>query len=978
MIFYKKYHMNSKEEKLQEFQSSKDFIYIKGAREHNLKIDELKIPKNQVVVITGVSGSGKSSLAFDTIYVEGKRRYLNSLSSYARHIEIHDKPELDEIIGLSPTIAIEQKNITRNPRSTVATITEIYDYLRLLWARVGVPHSPATGQPITKHSAADIIARIETLPLGTKVYFIIPGKKQEKNDYRTSIINFKKHDASHIIVDGTIYNLDDLPLLNNQEEHLVEAVSKELVIKGDLENKQMIINQVYKCLRLGEGVFNLDLLGFSEIEFDTVKSFAIKDRKRFVFSEKFCCPLSGFQIDEIEPKLFSFNSPQGACKTCDGLGSQNAFSKDLIIANSELSINDGAIAPWNSLLSKTATVQQQKYYDKVMEILAKHYNFSLDTPFQDLSEKVQKIILEGSDEAIQFTYGAKTVKKPFEGIIALLEKELEETTVNYVLEELKKYQINIDCKSCNGTRLKQEALAVRVLEHNIGSLCKLTMIELYDWFKNLSARLTASHKEIAEKSIEEVLKRLEALIEIGVGYLTLNRRSASLSGGESQRIRIGSQLECGLRDLIYVLDEPSIGLHQSDNDKLLKIMKNLCNRGNTLLVVEHDEDTIRSADYLIDVGPGAGRLGGHIVAAGLPSEVAKVQDSITGQYLSGRLKISLPKERRKNLIGYLEVLGASSFNLKNLDVKVPLGCFVAITGVSGSGKSTFAIHTLYKHLMRAPKDSSGKCRAINGVELIDKMIQVDQLPIGRTPRSNPITYINAFAAIREVYATLPEAKSLGYNAGCFSFNVKGGRCENCEGDGVIKIEMHFMPDVYIKCDACNGMRYNSQILQIKFKNTSISDLLNLTTDEALPLFVEYPFIHEKLVALQEVGLGYLQLGQSATTLSGGEAQRIKLAKELSKRSIGHTLYILDEPTTGLHSHDISKLLHVLHKLVDNGHSVITIEHNLDVIKNADYILDFGPHGGNLGGELVATGTPEEVAENPRSLTGKYLKSYLKN
>jgi excinuclease ABC subunit A len=955
----------------------KDFIEIRGAREHNLKIPELKIPKYQLVVVTGLSGSGKSSLLFDTIYVEGKRRYLNSLSSYARHIEIHDKPELDEIIGLSPTIAIEQKNITRNPRSTVATITEIYDYLRLLWARVGIPHSPATGQPITKHSPADIIGRIESLKAGTKLYFVIPGKEQEKNDYRTTIINFKKHDASHIMIDGIIYSLDTIPLLNNQDQHIVDGVSKELIMRDDLETKQTIINQVYKCLRLGDGLFYLDVAEPCSVEFDTVKSFSVHNRKRFVFSEKFSCPTSGFQIDEIEPKLFSFNSPQGACKTCDGLGSQNAFSKDLIIPEPELSISEGAIAPWDSLLSKTATIQQKKYYDKVMETLADHCNFSLDTPFQDLSPENQKIILEGSKEEIQFTYGAKTVKKAFEGIIPLLERELEESTINYIIEELKKYQINIDCKSCGGTRLRQEAIAVRVLDHNIGTLCKLTMIELFTWFTELPGKLSNNHREIADKTVGEVLKRLEALIEIGVGYLTLNRRSASLSGGESQRIRIGSQLECGLRDLIYVLDEPSIGLHQSDNDKLLKIMKNLRDRGNTILVVEHDEDTIRSADYLIDVGPGAGRLGGEIIAQGTPAEVAEVPNSITGQYLSGKLKISIPATRRKDFIGYLEVLGASSFNLKNLDVKVPLGCFVAVTGVSGSGKSTFAIHTLYKHLMRAPKDSSGKCRGINGVELIDKIIQVDQLPIGRTPRSNPITYINAFAAIREVYAALPEAKSLGYNPGCFSFNVKGGRCENCEGDGVIKIEMHFMPDVYIKCDSCNGMRYNSQILQIKFKDKSISDLLNLTTDEATPLFAEYPFIHEKLIALQEVGLGYLQLGQSATTLSGGEAQRIKLAKELSKRSIGHTLYILDEPTTGLHSHDISKLLHVLHKLVDNGHSVITIEHNLDVIKNADYLLDFGPHGGNLGGELVATGTPEEVAENPVSLTGKYLKNYLK-
>lgn len=958
--------------------SEQNVIFVKGAKEHNLKNVSVSMPKNQLIVITGVSGSGKSSLAFDTIYVEGKRRYMNSLSTYTRHLEINDKPEVEEILGLSPTIAIEQKNSTKNPRSTVATVTEIYDYLRVLFARIGIPHSPTTGKPITKNTTAEIIQKVTNLPSGTQIYFVVPTQQYDKNDHRRAIVNFKKNECSHIIIDDVVHGCDDVPLLDNHHKHVIEGITKEITITSEMECKQLIIHQVYKCLLLGQGVMYIDVLNAQDVEYNMGNGVNISNRKRFTFSEKYCCPVSGFQIDEIDPKLFSFNSPHGACRRCDGIGYENSFARSLVIPNTSLSIADGAIAPWENVLSKTLTTHQKKLFEKILETLAEHYGFDLNDPFEKLSEKVQNIILYGSkSETISFSYGSKSFQQKFEGVMPMLEKELNETNMGYVAEELKKYQLNTQCSECNGTRLRQEALAVRICDYNIGTLCQMTILEMHEWFGELYDKLSDNHQQIATKIIHEVRKRLNFLVEIGVGYLTLNRRSASLSGGESQRIKISSQLGCGLEGLIYVLDEPSIGLHQSDNDKLLKIMKSLCDMGNTVIVVEHDEDTIKAADYLIDVGPGAGRSGGAIVASGTPTEVMNVESSITGQYLSGKLKIEVPKNRRKfDIEKCLEVVGASAFNLKNLDVKVPLNCFVAITGVSGSGKSTFAIHTLYKALLHGPKDSVGKHKKILGLEHIDKVIQVDQSPIGRTPRSNPITYINAFSTIRDCFAALPDAKHLGYNAGCFSFNVKGGRCESCEGDGYIKIEMHFMPDVYIKCDVCNGMRYNSQILQIKYKGCSIADVLNMTADEAVQLFDDVPLVHEKLVALQDVGLGYLQVGQSATTLSGGEAQRIKLAKELSKRSIGNTLYILDEPTTGLHTHDISKLMKVLHKLVNQGHSVLTIEHNLDVIKNADYIIDFGPHGGNLGGEVVAEGTPEEVANNERSLTGKYLKQYL--
>ncbi len=955
--------------------SEHDFILVKGAKEHNLKNVKIKLPKNKLIVITGVSGSGKSSLAFDTIYVEGKRRYMNSLSTYARHLEINDKPDVEEIIGLSPTVAIEQKNNTRNPRSTVATVTEIYDYLRVLFARIGIPHSPHTGLPLTKNSIAEIIQKIIELPEGIKIYFIVPTPKNEPRDYRRTIINLKKSDCSHVIVDGIIHIIDEVPLLDNHDDHLIEGISKEMKISHDMDCKQAVIHQVYKCMMFGQGIMYLDIVSGHVEDFETVKSIEVNGRKRFIFSEKYCCPTSGFQIDEIEPKLFSFNSPHGSCRTCDGLGIENAFSQELIIPNRQLSIAEGAIVPWKEVLSKIYTVQQKKIFEKMLEVLAVKCDFSLDTPFQKLPAKIQKIILYGSEENLKFSRGFKNFNQKFEGIIPMLQRESTESNMSYVVEELKKFQLNMNCSDCSGTRLRHEALAVQITGLNIGQLCKMTILDMYNWFGELEPKLSSNHGQIASKIIYEVRKRLKFLIEIGVGYLTLNRRSSSISGGESQRIKIASQLGCGLEGLIYVLDEPSIGLHQSDNDKLLAIMKSLCELGNTVIVVEHDEDTIRAADFLVDVGPGAGKNGGTIVASGSPSEVAAVKISLTGQYLSGQLKIEVPTYRRKPE-KYLEVQEASSFNLKNVSINVPLNCFVAITGVSGSGKSTFAIHTLYKALMKMPKESIGKYKKILGVDNIDKIIQVDQTSIGRTPRSNPITYINAFSGIRDCFAAQPDAKQIGYNAGCFSFNVKGGRCESCEGDGYIKIEMHFMPDVYIKCDVCNGMRYNSQILQIKYKGHSIADILNMTADEVVHVFEDTPLIHEKIVALQDVGLGYLQIGQSATTLSGGEAQRIKLAKELSKRSVGNTLYIFDEPTTGLHAHDISKLLKVLHRLVDNGNSVLTIEHNLDVIKNSDYIIDFGPYGGNLGGEIIAIGTPEQVAQNERSLTGKYLKHYL--
>ncbi len=956
-------------------------ISIKGAKENNLRNININIPKNKLVVITGVSGSGKSSLAFDTIYAEGKRRYMNSLSSYTRHFEMQSRPDIESIVGLSPAIAIEQKNSTKNPRSTVATVTEIYDYLRVLFARVGIPYSPSTAQQITKHTPAEIINKICNLPTNTRACFVIPAQDNERSDHCKMIIQLRKHGCTQVIVDNVLYDVEELPLLDD-ESYIIEGVMKEITITQEVECRQNVIASVYRGMSIGNGVLYVDLIEYDNNAFDAKKDYYadvrcmdLKTKKRLIFSEKYCCPISDFQIDEIEPKLFSFNSPHGACKECEGLGIENAFNASLIVPNPSLSIQGGAIAPWEEVLSKTATLAKKRAYDKTFENLALYYDFSLSTPFMNLSSEIQRMILYGPTES---TAVEKNKKQPFEGIIPMLEKELENTAVTYVIDALHHYQTHKECSGCNGTRLKVEALAVKIAEHNIGTLCRLTIGEMYDWFISLPEKLTSNQLQIADKITKEVTKRLGFLIDIGVDYLTLNRRSATLSGGESQRIKIASQLGCGLEGLIYVLDEPSIGLHQSDNDKLLAIMQNLRDMGNTLVVVEHDEDTIKASDYLIDVGPGAGKNGGEIVACGTPQEVAVNPDSITGQYLSGKLSIAVPLQRRKlDPDRCIEVLGASSHNLQNIDVKLPLGCFIAISGVSGSGKSTFAIHTLYKALINNHKDTTGIYRQINGMENIDKVIQVDQSPIGRTPRSNPITYINVFTMIRECFASQQEAKNLGFNAGCFSFNVKGGRCESCEGDGVIKIEMHFMPDVYINCEACNGMRYNGQILQVKYKDKSIADVLRMTTDEAVELFCDVPFIHEKLVALQEVGLGYLQVGQSATTLSGGEAQRIKLAKELSRRSVGSTFYILDEPTTGLHLHDIKKLLNVLHKLVESGHTVVTIEHNLDVIKNADYVVDFGPYGGNLGGRIIAAGTPEDVAMNENSLTGKYLKPYLK-
>ncbi|CAK6537509.1 MAG: UvrABC system protein A [Candidatus Midichloria mitochondrii] len=953
------------------------FISIKGAKEHNLKNINIDVPKEKLVVITGVSGSGKSSLAFDTIYAEGKRRYVESLSTYARQfLEAQAKPNVESIEGLSPAIAIDQKTTSRNPRSTVATATEIYDYLRVLYARIGIPYSPATGLPIEKQTASQMTEEVLKLPENTRLYILAPIARGQKGEYRKELLMMRKHGYERVKIDDSFYEFDDLPMLDKNKKHEISVVVDRISLDHELGNR--LADSVETALKLSDGILYVEIVSIPEGAESKNKAGDV-----LVFSEKFACHVSGFSLTEIEPRIFSFNSPYGACPYCNGLGTEIYFDQGLIVPNLQLSIAEGAVLPFSK--SVISIVSQLKFHEQTFESLARHYKFSTTQPFSSLSEEIQNVIFYGSgNESISFTYDdgfrKSTVKKTFEGVIPLLEKRMQKTESSQVAEEMANYQTAKDCSACNGYRLKMESLCVKIAGKHIGEMCNMTISQSLEWFAHLEEALNNTHKQIAERLVKEITKRLKFLNDVGLDYLILSRKATTLSGGEGQRIRLASQIGSGLSGVLYVLDEPSIGLHQRDNDRLLNTLWHLRDLGNTVIVVEHDMDTMKAADHLIDVGPGAGVHGGQIIAQGRPEEVAQVKESITGKYLSKELVIEVPKSRRPGLKNkFIEITGARSNNLKNISVSIPIGSFVAFTGVSGSGKSSFVINTLYKAALKKlhhSKITPGAYDKITGLEYTDKIIQIDQSPIGRTPRSNPATYTGAFTHIRDWFATLQESKARGYNSGRFSFNVKGGRCETCEGDGVIKIEMHFLPDVYVQCDECKGSRYNKETLEIKYKDKSIADVLNMTVDETAGFFSNVPLILEKVMALKEVGLGYMKIGQSATTLSGGEAQRIKLAKELSKKSTGRTLYILDEPTTGLHMHDIQKLLVVLHKLVDAENTVVVIEHNLDVVKTADYVVDIGPEGGSKGGAVVVTGTPEEIISSKESITGKYLKPLL--
>jgi excinuclease ABC subunit A len=944
-------------------------ISIRGAREHNLKNVDVEIPRDTLTVLTGLSGSGKSSLAFDTIYAEGQRRYVESLSAYARQfLELMQKPDVDHIEGLSPAISIEQKTTSKNPRSTVGTVTEIYDYLRLLFARVGVPYSPATGLPIESQTVSQMADRILALPQGTRLYLLAPIVRGRKGEYRKELAELQKKGFLRAKVDGKFYDIGATPALDKKLKHDIAIVVDRIVVKADIGNR--LPDSIETALNLADGLL--------VVEFADEKE---KDgtARQMLLSSKFACPVSGFTISEIEPRLFSFNNPYGACPQCDGLGIQNYFDEALVVPDTSLSLRKGAIAPWAKSSSP--------YYLQTLEALARHYKFSMNEAWEDLPKKARDVILRGSgEEVIKFTYddGMRRydTKKEFEGVIPNMERRFGETDSSWIQEDLARFQSESPCEVCNGYRLKPETLAVKIGGLHIGEVCRQSIRDADVWFRDIDKKLTQQQREIAVRILKEIRARLKFLNNVGLDYLTLARSSGTLSGGESQRIRLASQIGSGLTGVLYVLDEPSIGLHQRDNSKLLDSLKGLRDMGNTVLVVEHDEDAIRQADHVIDMGPGAGVHGGHIIAEGTPADIIANKKSLTGKYLSGAESIPIPENRRKAVHNrWLKVVGAKGNNLKNVTAQIPLGTLTCITGVSGGGKSTLTIETLYKAAARklvqarehpAPHDK------IEGLEFLDKVIDIDQSPIGRTPRSNPATYTGAFTPIRDWFTELPEAKARGYQPGRFSFNVKGGRCEACQGDGVIQIEMHFLPDVYVQCDVCKGKRYNRETLEVKFRNHSISDVLDMTIEAGAELFKAVPSIAEKLETLKRVGLGYISIGQQATTLSGGEAQRVKLSKELSRRATGRTLYILDEPTTGLHFHDVKKLLEVLQELVDQGNTVVVIEHNLEVIKTADWIVDLGPEGGDGGGEIVASGTPEDVAKNPRSYTGHYLKPLLKN
>ncbi len=953
-------------------------ISVRGAREHNLKDVDIDIPRDTLTVITGLSGSGKSSLAFDTIYAEGQRRYVESLSAYARQfLELMQKPDVDHIEGLSPAISIEQKTTSRNPRSTVATVTEIYDYMRLLWARVGIPYSPATGEPIAAQTVSQMVDRVMALPEGTRLYLLAPVVRGRKGEYRKELAEWQKAGFARVRIDGTIHDIDEAPALDKKYKHDIEVVVDRLVVGGEIATR--LAESFETALKLADGLAYVDPA--DPVEPHTPKSEILGNNApdgRIVFSEKFACPVSGFTISEIEPRLFSFNAPQGACPACDGLGEKLLFDEDLVVPNHMLSIKKGAVVPW------AKSNPPSPYYMQVLGSLAREFKFDIETPWSDLPPEVQSVILHGSKGkpvTLTFIDGKKKydVSKPFEGVIGNLNRRMLQTDSAWMREELSKYQSAAPCEVCGGARLKPEALAVKIAMKDISYATHLSVVDALQFFTDMPQHLGDQQNAIAERILKEIVERLGFLNNVGLDYLNLDRTSGTLSGGESQRIRLASQIGSGLSGVLYVLDEPSIGLHQRDNDMLLKTLRRLRDLGNTVLVVEHDEDAIRTADYIIDMGPGAGVRGGQVVAQGTLKQILKSKGSITADYLNGTREVPVPATRRKGNGKKLTVHNAVANNLRGVTASLPLGTFTCITGVSGSGKSSFTIDTLYAAAARELNGArivQGKHDKITGLQYLDKVIDIDQSPIGRTPRSNPATYTGSFTQIRDWFAGLPESQARGYKPGRFSFNVKGGRCEACQGDGVLKIEMHFLPDVYVTCDVCHGARYNRETLEVKFKGHSIADVLDMTVEDAAEFFKAVPPIRDKMAMLVEVGLGYVKVGQQATTLSGGEAQRVKLAKELSRRATGNTLYILDEPTTGLHFEDVRKLLEVLHALVEQGNTVVVIEHNLDVIKTADWVLDLGPEGGVKGGEIVAEGTPEKVAKAKGSFTGKYLAPLL--
>ncbi|SFP26983.1 excinuclease ABC subunit UvrA [Tranquillimonas alkanivorans] len=941
-------------------------IEVRGAREHNLKSIDVDIPRDELVVITGLSGSGKSSLAFDTIYAEGQRRYVESLSAYARQfLDMMEKPDVDHISGLSPAISIEQKTTSKNPRSTVGTVTEIYDYLRLLFARAGTPYSPATGLPIEAQQVQDMVDRVMEMEEGTRGYLLAPMVRDRKGEYRKEFLELRKQGFQRVKVDGEFYDLDEPPTLDKKFRHDIDVVVDRIVVREGLETR--LADSFRTALDLADGIAVLE----------TAPREGEGEPERITFSENFACPVSGFTIPEIEPRLFSFNAPFGACPSCDGLGVELFFDERLIVPDQNLKITDGAIAPWRK--------GKSPYFTQTIQALARHYEFDPKARWKDLPAHVQQVFMHGTgDEEIPFRFdeGGRVynVSRPFEGVIPNMERRYRETDSSWIREEFERYQNNRPCGTCNGYRLREEALAVKIAGLHVGEVVEKSIKEAYDWTLTVPDHLTKQKNEIARAILKEIRERLGFLNNVGLEYLTLSRNAGTLSGGESQRIRLASQIGSGLTGVLYVLDEPSIGLHQRDNDRLLTTLKNLRDQGNTVIVVEHDEEAIREADYVFDIGPGAGVHGGQVVAHGTPAQIMQNPDSVTGDYLAGRREIAVPAERRKGNEKTLTVVKAQGNNLKDVTVDFPLGKFVCVSGVSGGGKSTLTIETLFKTAsmrLNGARQTPAPCETIKGLEHLDKVIDIDQRPIGRTPRSNPATYTGAFTPIRDWFAGLPEAKARGYKPGRFSFNVKGGRCEACQGDGLIKIEMHFLPDVYVTCETCGGKRYNRETLEIQWKGKSIADVLDMTVEDAQEFFKAVPSIREKMDALMRVGLGYIKVGQQATTLSGGEAQRVKLSKELAKRSTGRTLYILDEPTTGLHFEDVKKLLEVLHELVDAGNTVVVIEHNLDVIKTADWIVDIGPEGGDGGGTVVATGTPEDVAEVAESHTGHYLKPMLR-
>ncbi len=955
-------------------------ISIRGAREHNLKNVDLDLPRDKLIVMTGLSGSGKSSLAFDTIYAEGQRRYVESLSAYARQfLEMMQKPDVDQIDGLSPAISIEQKTTSKNPRSTVGTVTEIYDYMRLLFARVGVPYSPATGLPIESQTVSQMVDRVLAFEEGSRLYILAPMVRGRKGEYRKELAELMKKGFQRVKVDGEFYEIADVPPLDKKFKHDIDVVVDRVVVREDMAAR--LADSLETCLTLADGLAIAEFADKPLPEAETAAGGSAnkslnETHERVLFSEKFACPVSGFTIPEIEPRLFSFNNPHGACPTCDGLGSQQKIDEALVIPDRNAVVRNGAVAPWARSSSP--------YYTQTLEALGAHFGFKVGDKWSDLPEDAQQAILYGTKEKIEFRYddGLRSYKtaKTFEGVIPNLERRWKETDSAWAREEIERYMSAAPCPACNGYRLKPEALAVKINGLHIGQVTEMSIRTAGDWYEALPEKLNDKQNNIAVRILKEIRERLRFLNDVGLDYLTLSRNSGSLSGGESQRIRLASQIGSGLTGVLYVLDEPSIGLHQRDNARLLDTLKHLRDIGNTVIVVEHDEDAILTADYVVDIGPAAGVHGGQVIAQGKPGDIMSNPNSITGKYLTGEMEVAVPAERRKpKKKRELKVVGARANNLKNVTASIPLGVFTAVTGVSGGGKSTFLIETLYKAAARrimGSRDHPAEHDRIDGFEHIDKVIDIDQSPIGRTPRSNPATYTGAFTPIRDWFAGLPEAKARGYQPGRFSFNVKGGRCEACQGDGVIKIEMHFLPDVYVTCDVCHGKRYNRETLDVTFKGKSIADVLDMTVEEGVEFFSAVPSVRDKLVALQGVGLGYIKVGQQATTLSGGEAQRVKLAKELSKRSTGRTLYILDEPTTGLHFHDVAKLLEVLHELVEQGNSVVVIEHNLEVIKTADWVIDLGPEGGDGGGEIVAEGTPEEVVKVERSYTGQFLKELL--